>query len=108
MRGALVLVGIYAVFWLFFGIAEMVSGDLSGVMHLVPAIMLAGLMWLVTRRPFEGGVVLVVLGVLASGYYFAAMAGGWAFRGQAALIGGVPYLVSGLLLLAAAALGRRK
>ena len=108
LRGAVVLMGIYAVFWLFLGIAEMISGDPSGVIHLVPAIMLAGLMFLVTRRPFEGGVVPVVLGVLASGFYYAAIAREWAFRGQAALIGGIPYLVFGLLLLAAAAWGRRK
>ena len=105
---ALVLMGIYAVFWLFFGIAEMTSGDLSGVIHLIPTIMLLGLMFLAWRRPMEGGVVLVILGVLASLYYsVATMQGGRSFQ-VASLIGGVPYLVFGLLFLVAAALARRK
>ena len=107
LRGALVLMAIYTAFWLFVGIAEMTSGDLSGVIHLVPAIMLVGLMFLARRRPIEGGVVLVVLGVLASVYFFAATHGGSAFQIQAALFGGAPYVVFGLLFLAAAALAQR-
>lgn len=96
--------GFYAAFWLYFGIAEMISGDLSGVIHLVPAIMLVVLMFLAWRRPFEGGVVLVVLVVLASLYYgVATMQGGRSFR-VTFLFGGVPYLVFGLLFLVAWAL----
>jgi len=108
LRSALILMGIYAIFWLIFGIGEMISGDLSGVIHLIPAIMIVALMLLALRRPMEGGVVLAVLGVLASVYYFAAIARGWAFKVQAALVGGVPYFVFGLLFLAAVALARRK
>jgi hypothetical protein len=100
LRGALVLMGIYAVFWLFFGISEMISGDLSGVIHLVPAIMLVVLMFLARRLPVEGGVVLVILGVLASAYYIiAAIHGGGSFQVTSILVGGVPYLVFGLIFL---------
>ncbi len=108
MRIALVLMGLYVVFWLFFGIGEMISGDLSGAFHLVPAIMVVVLMFLAWRRPKEGGVIIVVLGLLVSLYYaFATMQGGRSFD-VTSLIGGVPFLVSGLLLLGAVALARRK
>ena len=109
LRGALVLMGIYTIFWLFFGISEMISGDLSGVIHLVPAIMLVVLMFLARRLPIEGGVILVILGVLASVYYIiAAIQGDVSFRVTSILVGGVPYLVFGLIFLVAAALALRK
>lgn len=105
---ALVLMGIYTAFWLFFGMGEMISGDLSGVIHLVPAILLIVFMFLAWRRPVEGGVALIILGVLASLYYgVATMQGGRSFQ-VTSLIGGVPYLLFGLLLLGATALARRK
>jgi len=57
----------------------------------------------------EGGVVLVILGVLASLYYgVATMQGGGSFQVTSILVGGVPYLVFGLIFLVAAALARRK
>lgn len=108
LRAALVLMGLYAILWLFFGIGEMTSGDWSGAIHLVPAIMVVALMFLAWRRPMEGGVVLVILGVLAFLYYgVATMQGGRPFQ-VTSLIGGVPYLVCGFLFLAAIALARRK
>ena len=108
LRIALVLMGICVVFLLYFGIGEMTSGDLGGLIHLVPAILLVVLMFLAWRRPIEGGVILIILSVLIFLYYgFATMEGGGSFQ-VGSLIGALPFLVSGNLFLFAAAVARRK
>lgn len=99
MRAALVLMGFYVAFWLFFGFGEIFSGDFSGASHLLPAVLIIFLMLLARRRPLEAGIVLVILGVLASGLFIASRSGEWTFRFQAALIGGIPFLLFGLLFL---------
>ncbi len=106
-RSALVLMGVYAAFLLLFAVGEMASGDISGAQHLVPVLIIIVLVILARRRPVAGGAALVAIGVLASVLYFVAVRGDVAFRVQAVLIGGAPFLVSGLLFLAAAALARR-
>lgn len=105
---ALALMGLYAFVWLVFGIAEVISGDFSGIIHLVPAIMLIVLMFLAWKRPLEGGIVFAVLGILASLYFgVSTMQGGRAFQ-VTSLIGGVPYLVFGLLCLIAVAMTQKR
>ena len=105
-RIALILMGLSAAFWAFMGVGEMASGDFSGVIHLVPAVMIVLLMLLARRRPFEGGIVLALLGVAASAYFYNAGAELASNMGIIAITG-APFLVAGLLFLAAAALARR-
>jgi hypothetical protein len=63
------------------------------------------LMWLGWKRPFWGGLFLIVAGVLASRPFVDASRGvGWL---APFLIIGAPLLVSGVLLLGAARLERR-
>jgi len=105
-RIALILMGLSAAFWAFMGVGEMASGDFSGVIHLVPAAMIVLLMFLARQRPLEGGIVLAILGVAASAYFYNA--GAELARNMGIIaITGAPFLVCGLLFLAAAALARR-
>jgi hypothetical protein len=85
----------------------MISGDLSGAVHLVSAAALAVLMFLAWRRPMEGGAALVSLGVLATLYYlYPALKRGETLQ-LSFWMGGAPFLATGLLFLAAVALARR-
>ncbi len=98
---ALVLIGIYTAFWMIFGIGEMAGGDLSGASHLLPAAALALMIWAAWRRPFETGVCLIVLSLLASGFFVVTSRGGWNNTVQAVVLGGLPFLLPGVLLLLA-------
>jgi hypothetical protein len=102
--GTLFLMVLFAVFWLLFGVGEMASGDLSGVIHLIPVALVAGLMFLAWRRPGVGGAILVVLGILTSAYYYGLIQP--EDRLGILLITGAPFVLFGLLFLAVAALAR--
>ena len=106
-RSALVLMALYCAFLLLLAVGEMASGDVSGAQHLVPVLIIIVLMVLARSRPVAGGAALVVIGVLASAFYFLAVHGEVAFRVQAVLLGGAPFAVCGLLFLASAALARQ-
>jgi hypothetical protein len=97
---ALLVVGLAVAFWLFMGIGEMASGDLSGASHLVPAVLVAGVSFLAWKSPLVGGLVLVALGVVASIFFFTP-----GRPGILAITGG-PFLLGGLLFVAVAALTR--
>ena len=103
LRAALILMGAFAGFWILFGVGEMIGGDRSGAMHLVPAAIIASLMLAVRRRPREGGVVFLVIGTLVTFVALGAFRGGWPRYIGVALITGVPLLVVGILLLIATA-----
>lgn len=98
---ALILIGLYAAFFSIFGIGEMGGGDFSGIAHLVPAAALIVMIWLAWRAPFEAGLALIIIGLLASGFFLFS---GWG-NGSSALTGlvygGLPFLASGVLLLLA-------
>jgi hypothetical protein len=104
--GALLLMGLHTAFWLSFTVGEVIGGDVSGLSHLPPALILITLMALAYRRPREAGVFLVIVGTAASVFFSAATHGGKGFQLQAVLLGGVPFLLAGLLLLAASLLPR--
>lgn len=104
-RGALTLMALAVTFWLFMGIGEMVSGDPSGVIHLVPAILTAGLALPAWKRPLIGGTALIALSVIASIYFYNAVNDPQGRLGAAAIMGG-PFLLFGLLFILAAALTR--
>lgn len=58
------LLGVQVAIYLAFGIGEMVGGEMSGAGHFVPVIAIAILGFLVWRRPLEGGVAMLLLGIL--------------------------------------------
>ena len=103
---ALVPLGLMTAFLLLMGIGEMVGGDLSGVAHLIPAVPVVILMFLVSKQSAVGGGVLVILGLLAAIYYYGEMIRPQD-KLQAALFMGSPFVVSGLLLLVAVAVARK-
>lgn len=105
-RIALILMGVSAAFWAFMGVGEMASGDFSGVIHLVPAVMIVLLMLLARRRPFEGGIVLALLGVVTSAYFYNAGAALASNMGIIAITG-APFLVAGLLFIVATVVAER-
>ncbi|MFA4836822.1 MAG: hypothetical protein WC749_12230 [Dehalococcoidia bacterium] len=96
---AIYLMGGTAAFWLIIGIVSISSVGLSGMAHIVPATLTGGLIFLAGRKPFAGGIVLILLGIITSAFYFIAMNGGWDSQLQAILIAGVPPLAAGLILL---------
>ena len=101
---ALVLLGLGVAFYLSFTIGEMAGGDVSGIQHLPPALILAVLLLLSWRHPLAAGTVLLVLAVpLAVAYVVLLVVRDlplvWAMWIA------VPPVVSGLLLVWA---GRRE
>ena len=75
----LVIIGLNAALYLLFAIGESVSGDISGLAHLVPFALAALLAFLAWKRPLDGGIALIILGILgtilsppisARGYYW--------------------------------------
>lgn len=102
-RGAQILAGVYAAFWLWFGVGEMTTGNLSGAAHLFPVAVVVLLMLVANKRPDAAGVFLTVFGAVASVYFLLAVHGGWAFKVQAVTVAAAPLLVAGLLFLLSAA-----
>jgi hypothetical protein len=90
--------GLYTIIWLFFDIHEMISYS-SRAIDLLPAIMFTVLMFLSWRRPLEGGIVLVILGVVMSLYYGIATMLRTGYFQVISLLVGMPYLMFGLLFL---------
>jgi peptidoglycan/LPS O-acetylase OafA/YrhL len=102
---ALVLLGLGVAFYLLFTVGEMASGDVSGIQHLPPVLVLAGLIWLAWRRPTTAGIVLLLLAVPLGVAYVVLLVVRdlplvWAL--QLAL----PPVLAGLLLLRAGRPGR--
>ena len=96
MIAGLVPLGLQAIILTLFGFGEMASGDLSGAGHLVSlaaTVLLAFLAW---KRPIEGGVALVIVGIASAPQYRDAIA---------SIIMVAPQLVSGALFLVAGTAG---
>jgi hypothetical protein len=94
---------------LIFAIGESVGGDLSGLMHLLPVVLVGLVAWLCWKRPLWGGILLL------AGAIFEAVFFGLAFRraGPGGVVSPIiimilPLMVSGVLLLAAAWIGRKR
>jgi hypothetical protein len=70
---ALVLLGLGVAFYLSFTIGEMASGDISGIQHVPPAVILAALLLVSWRHPLAAGVVLLALAVPLGVAYVALL-----------------------------------
>lgn len=82
-----------------FGFGEMASGDLSGAGHLAPLALTILLAFLTWKRPLEGGVALLIVGLGTMAEFYDAMA---------RMIMAAPQLVSGGLFMLAGLAGRFK
>jgi hypothetical protein len=106
---AMVPLAFMVVILLIFAIGESVEGDLSGLMHLLPVVLIGLVAWLGWKHPLWGGILL------HAGAILEAVLFGLAFRGAGP--GGVispiiimilPLTLSGVLLLTAAGVGRTR
>jgi hypothetical protein len=100
---ALVLLGSGAAFYGLFAVGELAGGDISGVQHVPPAVLLAALMVVAWKRPRAAGIVLLALSVPLGVAYVVLLVVRdlplpWA------LVVALPPVVTGLLLVRA---GRR-
>ncbi|MBL8062822.1 MAG: hypothetical protein JNK32_07385 [Anaerolineales bacterium] len=99
---ALALMALAGAFFMFMGVGEMLSGDLSGMIHLPPVALIILMMWFGWKKPLAGGLSMLVLGGLISTYFYIIM------RAESKLIGvflmGGPFLLFGLLFIASAML----
>jgi len=110
---AVTLLILQAALWFTFGFGELSGGDVSGVIHLLPAVMTLALAALVFSLPLEGGLVLLIVGAALTAFFSAAQFRSPAGPGETmvispgALVAGVPLLVAAIFLLAAAWFLRR-
>jgi len=102
---ALIIPGIPLVILLLFAIGETVGGDWSGLGHLIQAIPIALLMWLGWKRPLWGGILLLVLSLIAA-YSFANPFHGMDWLAPLLIIV-APLFLSGILFLSSARLEKR-
>jgi len=102
---ALIFPGITLAILLLFTIGETVGGDWSGLGHLIQAIPIALLMWLGWKRPLWGGILLLVLSLIAA-YFFTNPLRGMNWLAPLLIII-APLILSGILFLSAARLEKR-
>lgn len=102
---ALVFPGLTLAVLLLFTLGETIGGNWSGLGHLIQAIPIFFLMWLGWKRPLPGGILFLVLSLLASYSLIDALHGSeWPAR---FLIMIAPLFLSGILLLGASGLERK-
>jgi len=98
MIAALIPLGLQAAVLALFGLGEILAGDLSGAGHLISLLTTLLAAFLAWKRPLEGGIALVVMGLTAAAGYRDITSIG---------IMSAPQLVSGLLFLTAGVGARR-
>ena len=95
--------------YLLFGFGEMLSGDLSGAAHLLPAAVTVLFGVLAWRRPLEGGIALLASAALSAIPFMISAADdpepGMLLPGLLIIV--APQLLAGALFLAAGLLSRR-
>jgi hypothetical protein len=104
---ALTILTLYGAFFLAFGIGEVMGGDISGLIHLAPAVLIYALVYLCWRRPFEGGITLMVVAIISGISVIPAYFANSGVNSFSGLIGVLPSFVAGLLLLIAWLIARR-
>jgi hypothetical protein len=106
---AMVPLGFVVAILLIFAIGESGGGDLSGLMHLVPVVLVGLVIWLCWKRPLWSGILLLAVAIFEAvsfGILLADAEPGGVASPVIILI--LPLTVSGLLLLTAAWIGRKK
>lgn len=102
---AMIFPGAVIAILLLFGLGETIGGDWSGLGHLIQAAPIVLLMWLGWKRPFWGGILLLILGLVAWYSIADAMRGPEWLAPLLIII--APLFLSGILLLSAAGLERK-
>ena len=67
------LLGPGVAFYLVFAIGEMAGGDITGLQHLLPAAILAWLLWVGLSHPRQAGIILLTLAVPFAVAYVALL-----------------------------------
>ncbi len=98
---ALVPAGLLGIFWLLYGLGELLRFDWSGIKPTLLALALLGLLLLVWYRPLLGGMLLFAVSIGLYVFVSQRMEPPEA-RGSAALLMSVPVLLSALLALVVA------
>ncbi|MBN1920700.1 MAG: hypothetical protein JW892_05610 [Anaerolineae bacterium] len=108
---ACVFLAIPLAIFLIFGIAEMVGGDINGVMHLVEALVVVLVGILAWKRPFEAGIILCLSSLALTGFFLSILLPNPAHEGPinfySLLIVVLPTLITGSLFLSAGIVARR-
>jgi hypothetical protein len=104
---AMIPLGFMALILLIFAIGESVGGDLSGLMHLVPVVLVGVVAWLGWKRPLWGGILLLAGAIFEAVFFGLALRG----AGPGAVISPIiimifPLVLGGGLLIAAGWLQR--
>jgi hypothetical protein len=105
---ALTILTLYGAFFLAFGVGEVAGGDLSGVIHLAPALLIYALVYLCWRRPFEGGITLMAAAIISGVRVIPANLANSTGNSFYELIGFLPSFAAGFLLLIAWLIAKRK
>jgi hypothetical protein len=98
---ALTILTLYGAFFLAFGVGEIAGGEPSGVIHLVPALLIYALVYLCWRRPFEGGITLMVVAIISGVWVIPVNLANSAGNNFYGLIGFLPSFAAGFILLIA-------
>jgi hypothetical protein len=102
---ALIFPGLTIAILLLFAFGEAISGDWSGLGHLLQALPIALLMWLGWKRPLWGGILLLVLSFIAF-YSVSDNLRGSEWLAPFLIIT-APLIISGILLVSAAGLEKQ-
>lgn len=102
---ALTILTLYGALWLVFGVGEITGGDLSGMSHLIPAVLIYILIYLCWRRPFEGGITLIISALISGIRELPGYLAGEDL--SFVLIEILPPVLAGLMLVIAHLLARR-
>lgn len=99
-KAALVLLALGVAFYGTFTVGELAGGDVTGLQHLPPALILAALFWFAWRRPHAAGVLLLGISVpLGIAYVVVLLT--HSLPPTWALVVVLPPVLAGLLLLRA-------
>lgn len=96
------IIALYALF----GFGEAAGGDMSGLVHLIPAVLLLACVVLAWKSPKIAGILMLIIAVIAAIVLIAFQPGGASFMGVGLTAG--PFMVGGVLLLLSALFGRQQ
>ena len=97
---AFALLGLGGAFYLTLALGELAGGDVGGIQHLPPVLLLAALVWLAVRRPRAAGITLLALAVLLGALFVVLLLVDGASL-VATLLVVLPPIVTGWLLVRA-------
>jgi len=70
---AMIPLGFMALILLIFAVGESVGGDLSGLMHLLPVVLVGLVAWLCWKRPLWGGILLLAGAIFEAVFFWISV-----------------------------------